>query len=535
MAAARAVSDADVTAPERPPERRAVPRAAPERAGPRLGEHPGERPGERPGEAVASPVPAPGFERPSPFSHRIAGHTRSTGTLDLLIVLACFALVHVLWLGDLDFTSDRVLVLSAAVGLLAAGFSAGGMYRDDVPRALHEEIGRLAIIWALALAGIGLFAFLSKTAEDVSRTWVGSSMLLTLAALALARVARGVFMASRTAADERIDVVVVGAGELGALATERVAGNAWTGMRVVGVFDDRDAGVGGRAVPAGGRAVDGRVEDLFDFVEARRRAGAPVDQVWIALPLARQATIDDIGVRLQDSSVDVCIVPDAFGLRLLSGAVTRVGELRVVNVSEISLPRRAEVLKRLFDCAVASVAVALLALPMALIAAAVKLESPGPALFRQRRYGIDGREIEVWKFRSMRVQENGAEVRQAVRGDTRVTRVGRFIRRTSLDELPQFLNVLQGHMSIVGPRPHAIVHNESWRRQITGYMLRHKVKPGITGWAQVNGWRGETDTFEKMERRVHFDLEYIRNWSPWLDVKILLLTVARGFGGKHVY
>ena len=526
------MSESDVSVSERRPERRTGRQAGPraERGAPTPSPE-----GRRDAPPVPRPAPGPAFERPSLFSHRIAGHTRSTGTLDLLIVLGCFALVHVSWLGDLDFTSDRVLVLGAAVALLAGGLSAGGMYRHDVPRALHEEIGRLAVVWALSLAGVGLFAFLSKTAEDVSRTWVGGSMLLALVSLVLVRVARGLFVASRAAAEERVDVAVVGAGEIGALAMARVAGNAWTGMRVVGVFDDRDAGVGGRVELPDGRGVDGRVEALFDFVEARRRAGTPVDQVWIALPLSRQSTIDEIAARLRDSSVDVCIVPDAFGLRLLSGAVTRVGELRVVNVSEVSLPARAEFFKRVFDYAVASAAALVLALPMALIALAVKLESPGPALFRQRRYGIDGREIDVWKFRSMRVQENGPEVRQATREDARVTRVGRFIRRTSLDELPQFLNVLQGHMSIVGPRPHAIVHNESWRRQIPGYMLRHKIKPGITGWAQVNGWRGETDTFEKMERRVHFDLEYIRNWSPWLDVKILLLTVARGFSGKDVY
>ena len=491
------------------------------------------------GAGGARPLDAPSpsrFRRPSLFSHRMVGHARSTGTIDLLIVLASFAGVHVAWLGDLALTSDRTLVLSAAVALLAGGLSAGGMYRHGKPRALHEELGRLAVCWALALAGVGLFAFLTKTGEDVSRFWVGSSMLTALALLSLVRVARGVFMASRAAAEDRIDVVVVGAGDVGALAIARVMGNAWAGMRVAGVFDDRDAGVGGRveALPDG-LAVDGRVEDLFDFVEARRRAGEPVDQVWIALPLSRQHTIDSIAERLRDSSVDVCLVPDAFGLRLLSGAVTRVGELRVVNVSEVALPARAEAFKRAFDCAVASLAVVGLAPLMAVIALAVRLESRGPVLFRQRRYGLDGREIEVWKFRSMSVQEDGAEVRQATRGDARVTRVGRFIRRTSLDELPQFLNVLQGRMSIVGPRPHAIVHNESWRHQIRGYMLRHKIKPGITGWAQVNGWRGETDTFEKMERRVHFDLEYIRNWSPWLDVKILFLTIARGFSGKDVY
>ncbi|RME08664.1 MAG: exopolysaccharide biosynthesis polyprenyl glycosylphosphotransferase, partial [Bacteroidetes bacterium] len=168
-------------------------------------------------------------------------------------------------------------------------------------------------------------------------------------------------------------------------------------------------------------------------------------------------------------------------------------------------------------------------------ALAVKLSSKGPVLFKQRRYGLDGQIVEVWKFRSMTVTEDGDNIRQARKNDPRVTPVGSFLRRTSLDELPQFINVLQGRMSIVGPRPHAVAHNEQYRKLIKGYMWRHKVKPGITGWAQVNGWRGETDTLEKMKKRVEYDLDYIRRWSLWLDLKIILLTVFKGFVGKNAY
>ncbi|MDT1450435.1 undecaprenyl-phosphate glucose phosphotransferase [Escherichia coli] len=169
------------------------------------------------------------------------------------------------------------------------------------------------------------------------------------------------------------------------------------------------------------------------------------------------------------------------------------------------------------------------------IALAVKLSSPGPVIFRQTRYGMDGKPIKVWKFRSMKVMENDKVVTQATQNDPRVTKVGNFLRRTSLDELPQFINVLTGGMSIVGPRPHAVAHNEQYRQLIEGYMLRHKVKPGITGWAQINGWRGETDTLEKMEKRVEFDLEYIREWSVWFDIKIVFLTVFKGFVNKAAY
>jgi putative colanic acid biosynthesis UDP-glucose lipid carrier transferase len=172
---------------------------------------------------------------------------------------------------------------------------------------------------------------------------------------------------------------------------------------------------------------------------------------------------------------------------------------------------------------------------MLLIAIGVKLSSPGPILFKQHRYGMDGKPIKVWKFRSMTTCDDGDSVIQAKKGDARITQYGSFLRRTSLDELPQFINVLMGEMSVVGPRPHAVAHNEEYRKIISGYMLRHKVKPGITGWAQVNGWRGETDTIEKMEQRVEHDMRYIRNWSLWLDLNIVFRTLFTGFVGKNAY
>ena len=172
---------------------------------------------------------------------------------------------------------------------------------------------------------------------------------------------------------------------------------------------------------------------------------------------------------------------------------------------------------------------------MLVIAAAVKLTSKGPVIFKQNRYGMDGKKIKVWKFRSMTVTEDGDKVTQASKNDTRITPVGAFLRRTSLDELPQFINVLQGSMSVVGPRPHAVAHNEMYRKKVEYYMLRHRIKPGITGWAQINGWRGETDTVDKMKMRVQYDLEYIKNWSLWLDFKIVLMTVFKGFVGKNAY
>ncbi|HBX2594003.1 TPA: exopolysaccharide biosynthesis polyprenyl glycosylphosphotransferase, partial [Klebsiella pneumoniae] len=193
------------------------------------------------------------------------------------------------------------------------------------------------------------------------------------------------------------------------------------------------------------------------------------------------------------------------------------------------------VFKRLEDIIVSLSILIVISPVLLIIACAVKFTSPGPVIFRQIRYGMDGKSIKVWKFRSMTVMENDNNVTQATKHDLRVTKVGKFLRRTSLDELPQFFNVLFGQMSVVGPRPHAVSHNEQYRTLIKGYMLRHKVKPGITGLAQVNGWRGETDTLDKMQKRVEYDLLYIRNWSIWLDLKIIFLTIFKGFVNKSAY
>jgi putative colanic acid biosynthesis UDP-glucose lipid carrier transferase len=228
-------------------------------------------------------------------------------------------------------------------------------------------------------------------------------------------------------------------------------------------------------------------------------------------------------------------VPDFFAFSLLRSSLHYVKDIPIISIHDTPFYGVDGVTKRIFDALLGCVILTLVALPMLLIGIAVKFTSPGPAIFKQRRYGFRGEEIIVWKFRSMTVCEDDGNVEQAKKQDPRVTRLGAFLRRTSLDELPQFINVLQGRMSIVGPRPHAVAHNEWYRRQIKGYMLRHKVKPGITGLAQINGYRGETDTLDKMESRVHYDLAYIRNWSLWLDIKIVLLTVVKGFGGAKAY
>ncbi len=248
-----------------------------------------------------------------------------------------------------------------------------------------------------------------------------------------------------------------------------------------------------------------------------------------------ETRLRDIISQLTDTTCSVLLIPDVFTFNILQSRTEEINGVPVVPLFDTPLNGINMVFKRIEDVVVSSIILLLISPVLCTIAVIVKVTSPGPVIFRQIRYGMDGKPIRVWKFRSMTVMENDTKVIQATKNDVRVTKVGKFLRRTSLDELPQFFNVLFGQMSVVGPRPHAVSHNEQYRSLIQGYMLRHKVKPGITGLAQINGWRGETDTLEKMEKRIEYDLMYIRSWSVWLDLKIIFLTVFKGFINKSAY
>jgi putative colanic acid biosysnthesis UDP-glucose lipid carrier transferase len=238
---------------------------------------------------------------------------------------------------------------------------------------------------------------------------------------------------------------------------------------------------------------------------------------------------------VQGTTASVFFVPDVFGISIIQGRLQDMNGIPVVGICETPFTGTNELVKRISDFVLASVILVLISPLLLAIAIGVKLSSPGPAIFRQRRNGLDGEEIIVYKFRSMRAEDNGEVVRQASKGDPRITPFGAFLRRSSLDELPQFVNVIQGRMSIVGPRPHAVAHNELYRQLIKAYMVRHKVKPGITGWAQIHGHRGETDTVEKMQARVEYDLEYLRNWSLGLDLQIIARTIIVMLRGQNAY
>jgi len=286
---------------------------------------------------------------------------------------------------------------------------------------------------------------------------------------------------------------------------------------VAGFFDDRAPSRLEALEP--GRLL-GNLDQLAEYAKKQR-----VDLIYVTLPMASQPRIMKLLDELHDTTASVYFTPDIFIFDLIQGRMDTIGGIPVLAVCETPFSGMNGVVKRASDIVLASLILLAISPILAAIALGVKLSSPGPVLFRQRRYGLDGREIVVYKFRSMTVTEDGPVVKQATKNDARVTRFGAFLRRTSLDELPQFVNVLQGRMSIVGPRPHAVAHNEMYRKLIKSYMVRHKVRPGITGWAQVNGLRGETETVEKMRRRIEYDIDYLNNWSLWLDLRILLKSI----------
>jgi len=321
--------------------------------------------------------------------------------------------------------------------------------------------------------------------------------------------------------------VIAGESQLGRELAGRIRANPFLGIRVAGFFDDRSS-----ARDGGTRSPEmlGSLTDLAEYVKRNH-----VDFIYITLPMASQPRILKLLEELHDTTASIYFTPDIFLFDLIQARVDSIGGMPVLAVCETPFHGFNRIVKRASDLLLASSILLLISPLLAAIAIGVKRSSPGPVIFKQRRYGIDGREIMVYKFRSMTVQEDGSEIRQATRNDQRVTPFGAFLRRTSLDELPQFVNVLQGRMSVVGPRPHAVAHNEQYRALIKGYMRRHKVKPGITGWAQVNGFRGETPRIEQMQRRVELDLWYINNWNLLLDLKILFKTAFEVAGARNAY
>jgi len=426
-----------------------------------------------------------------------------------------------LWRGEEVGASYVILALI----VFSLSFPGASRLNDSFRRILRD----IAINWCLLASTLLFFAYASGQLElfpqNVLLTWFFAAPALMVAANEAARRLVPRILARQ---DYQRTAVVVGISEIGLRLARQFRDKRYLGTRVVGFFDDRGRQRLGDL--SAGHNLLGRLGDLAAFLKENR-----IDMIYITLPMASQPRILALLDDLRDTTASIYFAPDIFVTDLIQGRIDDVGGMPVVAVCDSPFSGANGLIKRGSDILLSLLILLLVAPLMLAIAIGVKMSSPGPILFRQRRYGVDGQDIVVYKFRSMTVCEDGDSIAQATKNDSRVTRFGAFLRRTSLDELPQFINVLQGRMSIVGPRPHAVAHNELYRKLIKGYMVRHKVKPGITGLAQVSGYRGETDTVDKMQKRIEYDLEYLRHWSLGLDLWIIMKTVLVVAGDRHAY
>ncbi len=441
-----------------------------------------------------------------------------------LIAQACAGLA---W-GDLADAQRGAIALQCVLTLMVLPRGAHAHVAGDGGwSALSRVVVSLVCTSLLTVAGA---MWVMDRGATMSTRWIARTVLAGDAALVLGRAAMLVLARRRGGARARPSrVALVGETAYGRAVLDRIRLAPRASYVAVCVFDQAGAARAERDI--GGVPVIGDWEAL----RGRIRAGL-IDEVWLTLPMSHERRIQRIVRELRDEFVELRLLPDVRHVAVVGRAAIDVLGMPAINLA--TTPQSAPALwaKGVFDRAFALAALVPLLPVLAAVAVAVKLSSPGRVLFRQRRKGVDGREFDILKFRTMRAhQQQPGIVRQASRNDARITPVGAFLRRTSLDELPQFFNVLFGQMSIVGPRPHAIEHDDFYRRLVDGYMYRYRVRPGITGWAQVNGYRGETRNVEAMAARVKFDLFYMQNWSFWFDIKIILLTIVRGFVGRNAF
>jgi putative colanic acid biosynthesis UDP-glucose lipid carrier transferase len=390
-------------------------------------------------------------------------------------------------------------------------------------KVIRNIIGSWLIIATLLLFFGYASRYIRLFDKDAVLLWLWAAPLSQMTAHLLFRALAPAF---QEMIGEKKTAVIAGMNDQGASLAGRIARSPYIHTQLLGYFDDREV----ERLSVEGLQNLGKMGDLPRYIKENR-----VSLIYLSLPMANQPRILHLLDELRDTTASIYFVPDTFVTDLIQGRLDSVDDIPVVAVCETPFTGTSGATKRISDI-VLSLLILTMILPLLLIIAlGVKLSSPGPVIFKQRRYGLNSEEIIVYKFRSMTVTEDGATVTQAQKNDRRVTRLGAFLRKSSLDELPQFVNVLQGHMSIVGPRPHAVAHNELYRKLIKGYMVRHKVKPGITGWAQVNGLRGETDTVDKMQGRIDYDLDYLRHWSLRLDLFIILKTFMVVFKDQNAY
>ena len=440
------------------------------------------------------------------------------------------SLIISMWLYGIDINIYYIFAGTIAMLVYLLISATFNIYHIEPGKAMKRRAGSVILSSLLTFLALLVLAYLTKTTGNYSRVTISIWFILMPVILVLWRIIACRMLVKKYQQNKNLKrVAVLGANKVGNDIARKMQEDISLGYNFIGFFDDRTEA--DERIP---KELVGSIKGSFDDV-IKSACARQIDVLYIALPLAAEQRIITLLDELSDSAIAVHIIPNFFIYNILHARWHNIGPYQALSIYDTPFYGAGSLVKKAEDMIVASIIVALTSLPMLLIAIAIKLTSPGPVIFKQKRYGINGKELMVYKFRSMTTCDNGDVIKQAEKNDSRITKVGAFLRKTSLDELPQFFNVLDGSMSVVGPRPHAVAHNEEYRHQVGSYMLRHLVKPGITGWAQINGYRGETKTIEQMEKRIEYDLYYIRNWSLTWDIKIIIMTVFKGFVNKNAY
>ena len=441
----------------------------------------------------------------------------------VVVFAACLAFVLSFQTSLSDIPKDYKLLILFVFFLVFTAFPFFGLYFSWRSQSLFRQARSIVLAWLAVIVIVIVLLFSLNISSGYSRVWLGYWAVLGLILLLLFRVSIYLFLQHQRKRGKNLRrVIVAGAGELGCRAIQQVNNSPWMGYRVIGVFDDS---YDHKNLKTDECQTIGSIDNISEYLSENT-----VDEIWLALPLRAELRMKKLLNDISHYAINIKLIPDVFGFSLLHHSMTEIAGLPAVNLSVTPMDGGNRLIKEIEDKVLAFIILLLISPLMLLLAIGVKLSSPGPIFFRQERVSWNGAKFNMLKFRSMPVNDD----KKSVWGNAdkkEVTRFGAFLRRTSLDELPQFINVLKGEMSIVGPRPERSEYVDKFKYEIPGYMQKHMVKAGITGWAQINGWRGDTC----LETRIEYDLYYIHNWSLWFDIKIVFLTLFKGFINKNAY
>lgn len=444
--------------------------------------------------------------------------------LDSFGLSALGILCYFLYLKTYSLPSEYMTLFIINILLVLTIFPNFDLYYSWRGRKKWQRNASLGYAWLTVLTTLIFLSFTIKNSAAFSRIWFFTWAITGFLYLVFYRVAFDrILDRLRLKGINRKKILVFGAGNVGKKVSEKLAENYEVGFDIIAFVDDNPELIG--------KAVNNipvySPENILELL-------SNCHELWIALPLRAEKRVMEILHQTRHLTAIIRFIPDIFNFRLLNHSITEIASIPIIEINGIPLNATNRFWKRCEDIVLSTIILILISPILLIVSLLIKLTSKGPIVYKQERHGWNGKTIKVYKFRSMYYAPEGKFV-QATKNDSRITPIGKFIRQTSIDELLQFLNVLQGRMSIVGPRPHAVAMNDDYKDKVSNYMQRHKVKPGITGWAQVNGLRGETDTLEKMEKRVEYDLFYIQNWSLFFDLKIIFFTILKGFMGKNAY